>query len=177
MSNLFPTVVIMRGLSGSGKSTRAKVIQAENPGSVIFSTDEYFMKDGEYKFQRKFLHDAHNWNQLRFQKAVENAHPFIIVDNTNTRLDEIVNYSDYALGQGYRIKIEEPDSPWWKEHRYMFYDKRAYKNELKKFVAILAEKNSHGVPEWILDRSLRRWQEVSIGDLNNHFADVISRNT
>ena len=37
-------IVIMRGLPGSGKSTRAKKI-ADNYG-IIFSTDDFFMVKG-----------------------------------------------------------------------------------------------------------------------------------
>lgn len=167
-------LAIMRGFPGSGKSFRAEQLRDENPGSVIFSTDEFFMKSGQYEFKVSQLGQAHHWNQLRFQKAVENSHPFIIIDNTNVRKDEIYNYSDYALGQDYEVRIVEPNSSWWIEHRHMLFDKRAYKKELKSFAELLANKNSHGVPFWIIDRSIRRWQECSANDLLDHFTSCTS---
>jgi tRNA uridine 5-carbamoylmethylation protein Kti12 len=57
------TLYIMRGVPGSGKSTLAKQL-AEGDESKIFSTDDYWMKDGTYQFDPKMLGNAHEWNQV-----------------------------------------------------------------------------------------------------------------
>ena len=158
-------LILMKGLPGSGKSHTAAKIAASLPDCVVFSTDEFFMKDGVYTFQRKFLGDAHHWNQMRFQRAVENLTPNIIIDNTNVTISELKNYSDYAHYQGYDLTIAEPTSEWWLEHRHMFYSKKANRVALRKFAQLLGEKNTHGVPFWSIERMIWKWQETSVSDL------------
>lgn len=43
----------MRGLPGSGKSTKAKKIAGEL--GVIYSTDDFFMVNGQYVFDGKMI--------------------------------------------------------------------------------------------------------------------------
>ena len=50
-------LVLMRGLPGSGKSTLAKKI-AGNQG-VIYSTDDFFIVKGEYKYDPKMIGQYH----------------------------------------------------------------------------------------------------------------------
>ncbi len=158
-------LILMRGLPGSGKSTEAAKIAESLGDAVVYSTDEFFMKNGVYTFQRKFLGDAHHWNQMRFQKSVEEGFPNIIIDNTNVTVSELRNYSDYAYCQDYDISIAEPTSEWWLEHRNMFHSKKANRVALKKFAQLLGEKNTHGVPPWIIERMIWKWQETSVSDL------------
>jgi adenylate kinase family enzyme len=47
----------MRGVPGSGKSTKAKKLAGSN--GVIYSTDDFFMKNGEYVYDVKFIGDYH----------------------------------------------------------------------------------------------------------------------
>lgn len=41
-----------------------------NPGAVSLSTDEYFICDGEYRFNPDLLAEAHLWNQKRGKHTV-----------------------------------------------------------------------------------------------------------
>ena len=43
----------MRGLPGSGKSTKARKIAGQF--GVVYSTDDFFMVNGEYKFDPKMI--------------------------------------------------------------------------------------------------------------------------
>jgi adenylate kinase family enzyme len=43
----------MRGLPGSGKSTKAKKIAGEH--GVIYSTDDFFMVNGQYVYDVKMI--------------------------------------------------------------------------------------------------------------------------
>lgn len=58
-------VFIMRGVSGSGKSTIAK--ELAYPEGVIHSTDDYFYNEaGEYKFDPTKLSEYHEKNFQAF---------------------------------------------------------------------------------------------------------------
>jgi predicted kinase len=156
-------LVIMRGLPSSGKSYRAKEI-AGSVG-VVLSTDEYFYKLVEpeeptkYSFRPNHVGFAHKWNQVRAQKLIEEGHPLVIIDNTNTMPSEAKAYVQYAVPQGYTVRFEEPTSPWWLEHAPLLRNKRENKAKLKEFAAFLAKKSeeSHNVPAWALERMLWRW--------------------
>jgi NEDD4-binding protein 2 len=50
----------MRGLPGSGKSTKAKALAGEE--GLIFSTDDFFMVNGKYEYDAKMIGDYHTKN-------------------------------------------------------------------------------------------------------------------
>ena len=96
------TVVIMRGVSGSGKDTWIR----ENIGSArICSADDFFMKDDEYMFDVGRLPEAHVWCMTRFLKAIQEHVPTIVVNNTHTRCWEWENYARAALNAGYDVEV------------------------------------------------------------------------
>jgi predicted kinase len=156
-------LVIMRGLPSSGKSYRAKELAGTT--GVILSADEYFYKFVEpenpekYCFKPSHIGHAHKWNQVRAQKLIEQGHPLIIIDNTNTTPSEAKAYVEYAVPQDYTVRFEEPTSPWWLEHAPLLRNKRENKAKLKEFALFLAKKSeeSHCVPAWSLERMLWRW--------------------
>lgn len=95
-------VVIMRGISGSGKSTYAKT---NFPGAVICSADHYFMRDGEYHWDRDKLGDAHGQCFGRFKQSLIDGAPLIVIDNTNIRRREVARYFDEATQFGYSVSV------------------------------------------------------------------------
>lgn len=133
-------MIIMRGLSGTGKSTRALQL-ANGDQSHIFSTDEYFGSEDVYQqnFSMEKLPEAHLWNQERVRAALEAGLSPVIVDNTNVMAYEAKPYVLLAKQYGYSIKIEEPQSPQWDEVKRL----RAQMDELARKLAGL---NKHGVP-------------------------------
>lgn len=129
---------IMRGISGSGKSTMAKSlpgVSAEN----IFSTDDFFVADGQYRFDQSKLGRAHDWNQKRVEAAMQSGATPIVVDNTNTQLWEARPYVVMANYHGYEIEILEPETEW------------------KFDAAELVKRNEHGVPRVAIQRMLDRY--------------------
>ena len=83
-------MIMLRGISGTGKSTLAK--QMENKyGVKAFSTGDYFMKDGKYQFNKKKKREAHAWNMERARKAMKEGKP-VIIDNTNVKAWEMKPY-------------------------------------------------------------------------------------
>lgn len=93
-------VVIFRGLPGSGKSTLAKRL-----GGFIVSADNYFVRNGVYKFDPTKLGDAHVECMRSFLYAVGMDMQLVVVDNTNTRLMELNPYRMVALAHGYDVEI------------------------------------------------------------------------
>lgn len=97
-------VIIFRGVPGSGKSTIASfylMANEVNPGtSEICSADDYFMQDGEYKWDPTKLPQAHKWCQEKFARALEKQVPIIIVDNTNIKLRDMNYYIEKAKEYG-----------------------------------------------------------------------------
>jgi predicted kinase len=95
-------VVILAGISGSGKSSLA----AERwPNAVVCSADHWFnAPGGEYHFDPAQLPQAHAACLRRFVRALLDREPVIVVDNTNTTVAEITPYA--ALAQAYEAELE-----------------------------------------------------------------------
>ena len=99
-------VIILSGISGSGKSTFAK----EHARSVIVSADHYFIRNGIYKFDPSKLGEAHGTcfkNYIRLLQTGElTSNPRkIIVDNTCTTESEIAPYMIGAQAFGADARI------------------------------------------------------------------------
>jgi predicted kinase len=97
------TLYIVRGLPGSGKSTFAKTL-----GGTRFETDNFFMVDGEYKFDGSKIKEAHNWCQNSVNSAMilnntAGLNETIVVSNTFTQEWEMKPYYDMAETYGYKV--------------------------------------------------------------------------
>ena len=105
---LKPTLFLVRGIPGSGKSTFAKHIWNEY---AICEADKYFIDKttGEYKFDGTKLKDAHEWcrkeveTRMSDNKANPQFYPEIVVSNTFTQEWEMKAYTDLAAKYGYQV--------------------------------------------------------------------------
>ena len=107
-------LVIMRGIPGSGKSTKAKTLVREG---VIHSTDEVIEAKGDYReFFQKMVESkcfiqlmiAHKTNFKNAHKSMLEGRSPVIIDNTNIKAGEAKKYVMAALEMGYsdsNIKI------------------------------------------------------------------------
>lgn len=138
---------ITRGISGSGKSTLARSLA---PKENIFSTDDLFLVDGEYRFDPKKLAEYHKMNKKRVEEAMKQGMSPIVVDNTNTQAREIKPYVLLADMYDYKVELKEPNTPW-------------------KFDADeLARRNNHGVPKQSIENMIKRYQNnLTIDDIRN----------
>ena len=94
---------LLRGLPGSGKSTLAKSL-----GGINIEADQYFMVDGEYKFDSSKIKLAHNYCQSQTQAWMGNNGEQvnvdrIVVSNTFTQEWEMDYYYKLAEKYGYRV--------------------------------------------------------------------------
>ena len=61
-------LIIMRGCPGSGKSYLASKLSR---GGAVLAADDFWMDNGEYKFDPERINEAHLWNQARVIEAMK----------------------------------------------------------------------------------------------------------
>lgn len=121
-------LVIIRGLPGSGKSTKAK--RLKTPQAIHVEADMFFVKNGVYKFDRRDLKLAHTWCQTVVMAFLED-HQEVWVSNTFSTIKEIQPYIDMAK----RMKICW--NVWCCNGRY---------------------KSIHNVPDDTIERMANHWE-------------------
>jgi predicted kinase len=104
---LKPTLFLVRGIPGSGKSTFAKHIWNNY---AICEADKFFYDaDGNYNFDPTKLKQAHEWCrnevEIRMKDHQNNPqyYPEIVVSNTFTQEWEMQAYLDLAKKYGYQV--------------------------------------------------------------------------
>lgn len=121
-------VVIIRGCSGSGKST---YIEQNYSGAIVCSADDFFedraiMNDTSYEeeFQPWLLSRAHQFCWGAFIHAVAvMGEELVAVDNTNICWWEFENYEKLAKALGYKVTIvnmpmNEPAEVYHKRNKH-----------------------------------------------------------
>lgn len=126
----------MRGLPGSGKSTIVRSITSTYPGCVVCSADDYFMKDGVYKFDGTQLSYAHSACQEKAKTACCDGVAVVVIDNTNIRRWEMNFYLELARHNDYVVVPVQPKTAW------------------RLNPVELAKRNKHGLTEDILTRKV-----------------------
>ena len=129
-------LILMVGVPGSGKSTKAAKIAA-NLGAIIISTDSIFISDSTYLFVPEFIGAAHKINQAKVKVAMQRRYN-IVVDNTNLQEWERKPYLDLAAEFDYEVELVEPDTPW------------------KNDAAECFKRCTHGVPLDCIERMLAK---------------------
>ena len=84
-------LILIRGLPGSGKSTKAKTFKLH----CHVEADKYFIIDGEYKFDHTKLKNAHDWSFSCATLYLVNWHN-VVVSNTFTQYWEMEPYINLA---------------------------------------------------------------------------------
>jgi len=129
-------LLILRGLSGSGKSTICEFL----PVDRVCSADSFFEEDGYYYFDQNQLGQAH---QTCYQDALEGMNlnlPLIVIDNTNSRSNEYQRYLTLAEENNYQVKILE----------ILTID--------REMAIKFASRTKHNVPPKDVLRMLSRWE-------------------
>ncbi len=112
MSELIKEVLLVKGASGSGKTTFANFIAGiasiafpfytSYRGAVICEADQYFEVTNK-KFHYSLLGEAHEFCRNKFAQAIKDNVDIIIVSNTSTRESETAFYIDLAKEKGYKV--------------------------------------------------------------------------
>lgn len=143
------TLIILRGLPSSGKTTFAKMlVQAhwcENTSgpsadiesrSVMFAADDYF---ANREFDHRALGAAHEQCRVNVSNAMAEAVPLIIVHNTNVKASEVAPYVRLAEDNRYRYFVLSLGDGGLTDEE-------------------LAARNTHGVPQRTMTNMRRKFQ-------------------
>ena len=153
-------LIIMRGISGSGKSTKAKQVVGNG---VIHSTDDLIDAQGNY---REFFADMitsgnfgplskmHNQNLKNAIESMKSGISPVVIDNTNLAVNEPKAYVTAALELGYaddNIKFEDVGTGGLSGDA-------------------LAQRNTHGVPLDKINQMIQRHKDAGPLDLKKVMA-------
>lgn len=107
LSDVNKLLTILRGLPGSGKSTRARQIR-DQTGALVISNDDYFTNaaTGRYIFDRAHLDEAVKSCKFNVMLAMRQNIPHIVVDNCFIYRNPIEWYRDAAFKNRYRVEVE-----------------------------------------------------------------------
>lgn len=85
------TLTLVRGLPGSGKTTRAATFAARKGGAMVSADDFFTGSDGVYRFDPKRLPDAHAYCQAETRRLLASGSD-VFVHNTFTQGWEATAY-------------------------------------------------------------------------------------
>jgi hypothetical protein len=110
---------IIRGVSGTGKTTKAREIQCMYPAAdrpFHAEADHFFTHyTGEYHFDAALLPQAHEWCRLSVLRAIRTGEA-VIISNTFTTFKEAIPYLDLARAYGYEVEVISLTKEWRSLH-------------------------------------------------------------
>lgn len=100
--NKVDDLFLLRGASGSGKSTIAKILEAE--GAYTASADEFFVgDDGKYRYDGSKITEAHNSCKRRTEAALQANRDIVAVHNTFIEDWQMIHYFYLAAKYSYNV--------------------------------------------------------------------------
>ena len=98
--------VILRGLPGSGKSTRAAEL-IKNDGAVVCSMDDYWTRGGQpYKRVPAKWKQSQQFCEEQAEGAFKSGKPLVVIDNTTLKRSTVEHYKEVAASHGYDVRVE-----------------------------------------------------------------------
>lgn len=158
-------LLLMHGVSGSGKSSLAKKLireyiktEEEDPAfelnwndgdiipyHVVLSTDDIVscpFGNPSYLWSPHYIGLAHTLNKEKCCEAMRRQIPLIIIDNTNLTWKEIKPYAELALQANYDVEIVEPSTDWRNDAKTCF------------------QQSTHGVPMETIEKMIKKKESV-----------------
>jgi tRNA uridine 5-carbamoylmethylation protein Kti12 len=102
--NTSQKLIIIRGIPGSGKTTKALELKKTIPECFHFEADSYFMKNGVYKFDPSKLGPAHCLCQSLTKNCLREGYS-VIVSNTGITKKEVQPYLNMAKELNIPVEI------------------------------------------------------------------------
>tara|TARA_R100000750_G_scaffold56852_1_gene43566 strand:+ start:2423 stop:2944 length:522 start_codon:yes stop_codon:yes gene_type:complete len=97
------TLILLRGLPGSGKTNFAELLSLLSPEVFIIATDDRFMVNGKYKYDQSKLFDYHMQTQQDVHMAMSEDVSIIVVHNTFTNEKHMLDYTRLAGEHEYNV--------------------------------------------------------------------------
>lgn len=92
------SLIILRGLPGSGKNTFAELF-----GAPICCADDYLYINGEYVWTTMRVARAHMLCQEKCEQLLKSGEPTVVVANTNVRERDVAGYTKMGKHYGYKV--------------------------------------------------------------------------
>lgn len=108
------TLLVIRGLPGSGKTTVAKNLVSSGLFDIYLEADIWMKEHGVYKFDPAKLEHCHQCCQVCAAQSLETKN--VIVSNTSLSRREVEVYRQIALRMNAHFQIMELKSPWKSVH-------------------------------------------------------------
>lgn len=164
-------VYLMRGLPSSGKSHLARRLAGDT--GVLLETDQFFYCDNEdgtrsYHYSEARLPAARQWVFERFRAALVAGRSPIVLDRGNGLNNETRRFAQYAVDQGYRVELKEPDSPWWLEIKELMRGRPRTNPMLHRWAVRLSEmsRETHRVPLDTIQKWMSTWRvDLTVEDI------------
>lgn len=118
------TLTLIRGVPGSGKTTKAQQLLKYDRDLCHFEADMYFTTDGVYTFNPRLLGEAHAWCLKETRKALSKGLD-VVVSNTFSHRWELNPYLEAAVD---------------------------FNADVKYIICTGHFKNTHNVPEEVVER-------------------------
>jgi predicted kinase len=138
-------LIIMRGLPGSGKSTKARELAGSS--GVIHSTDNYLIdpSTGKYRFDPMKIAEYHEMNLKSAIRSMKDNISPVVIDNTNVQKWHYQKYIDAAIENGYDVEVVAIDPTNYSESDI---------HELAE-----RQKRTHNVPKEVIVDMLNKWED------------------
>ena len=126
---------IIRGLPGSGKSTKAKEIAIQEK-IKYYESDMFFINsEGEYNFNFDYIKQAHEWCKINVQSELFKGNS-VIVSNTFIKFSEMVLYIEMAKEFDVRVKIIEMTGTYGNIHDVPDFILKKMKKNYERYAVI-----------------------------------------
>lgn len=132
-----PSLIILRGLPGSGKTTLAKLLSGET--WPVFSIDDYFTDPvtQAYHFRFEDNHLAYKACEAGTEQAMKAQSEKIFLHNTFTLAWEIEPYFKLAALHGYQVFVATVENYHGNKNRHEVSDEQLKKMAEKYKVKLI----------------------------------------
>lgn len=164
------TVKVLSGISGSGKSVYAGRLLNESPGVQVSADNFFFDSQGDYNYDHTKIGEAHSWCFKAYIEFLEHGSPLIVVDNTNTRTEDISPYMLGASAFGYDAEIITIVPQFWIDRQpikdYKVVNALNASVDIDNFISMCINRNNGRAPAKVV---AGQWYALSHRKLLPHW--------